>query len=134
MITGAFCLSYKEEILRGIHSDADTYKLALFRAATVTLDKTTSTYGVTGELVATGYTAGGLVLVGFNIVFSGDSAGLVFTSPQWTPVSFSAEGALIYNATKASRAVCVLDFGGTITSTNDVFGVTLPSTGILTVS
>jgi len=53
---------------------------------------------------------------------------LTFTSPvQWTSATISAAGAIIYNSSKSNKVVCVLSFGGTITSTNGTFQVSLPA-------
>lgn len=126
-ITAAVCNSYKQEILQGTHSSADTYKIALYTSA-ATLNKTTTVYSATNEVVGTGYTAGGATLAGLNITLSGDTAVLDFTTdPSWPTASITARGALIYNSSKGNKAVAAFDFGSDITSTNGTFTVQLPA-------
>ena len=125
-ITAAVCNSYKQEILQGVHSSADTYKIALFTSA-ATLGAATAAYAAAGEVSGTGYTAGGATLSGFTVGGSGTTAWLDFTTdPSWADATITARGALIYNSTKSNKAVAVLDFGADITSTNGTFTVTLP--------
>lgn len=126
-LTAAVCNSYKQEILQGIHLAADTYKIAVFRSATATLDKTTTAYGTTGETTGTGYTAGGIALSGFSVSLSGDTAQLTFSAAVWPSSSFAGEGALIYNSSRSNKAVAVLSFGGTVQDTNGTFTITIPA-------
>ena len=82
----------------------------------------------TNEASGTGYTAGGQALSGFNITLDSDTAILDFTSdPAWSSATITARGALIYNSSKSNKAVCVLDFGSDIASTNGTFTVQLPA-------
>lgn len=129
-ITQALCNSYKQEVLQGVHLAADVYKIALY-TSTATLDKTTTVYAATNEVAnGNGYATGGLTMAGFTTGLSGDTAYIDFTTdPQWTAASITARGALIYNSTRANKAVAVLDFGADITSTNDNFTITLPAAG-----
>jgi hypothetical protein len=126
MITQAICKSFKNELVTGVHVfGTDVFKLALFLAA-ATLNKDTAAYASTNEMVAAGYSAGGIVLANISVAFNGDELRITWDDPIWTPVSFLAAGALIYNASKGNKAVAVLDFGGNITSTLDDFTVDLP--------
>jgi hypothetical protein len=128
-ITQAFCNSFKEELLAMTpHTASDDYKIALFSSA-ATLNKNTTLYNAANEVPDSGtYVAGGQSLVGFTAGLDGDTAYIDWTSdPQWTAATIAAAGALIYNATRGNRALCVLDFGGVITSTNGTFDVTLPA-------
>ena len=125
-IVHGICDSYKQEILRGIHTDTDTYMIALYDA-TATLDNTTTVYTTVGEVTGTGYTAGGQALTGFSVTLSGSTAILDFTTdPVWPSATITARGALIYNASKGNRAVMVIDFGADQTSTNGNFTVQFP--------
>jgi hypothetical protein len=66
--------------------------------------------------------------VGFTVTLDGTTAVLDWTTdPLWNPATISSRGALIYNSTRANRAVAVLDFGSTITSTAGPFAVTFPA-------
>lgn len=126
-ITAALCNSYKQEVLSGTHSSADTYKIALYTSAAA-LSKATAAYTATGEVSGTGYTAGGATLTGFAASLDTDTAILDFTTdPTWPSSTITARGALIYNSTKSNKAVAVLDFGSDITSTAGTFTVTFPA-------
>lgn len=127
-ITAAICNSFKQELLAMTpHTAADVYKIALFTSA-ATLSKATTAYATTNEVAGAGYTAGGQNLSGFTVTLDTDSAILDWTTdPQWANSTITARGALIYNSTRANRAVAVLDFGADITSTAAAFTVTLPA-------
>lgn len=127
-ITTAICNSYKQEILEGVHSNADTYKLALFTSA-ATLGATTTAYATTNEASGTGYTAGGATLTGLSTGLASGTAYLTFSDPSWASSTITARGCLIYNASKGNKAVAVFDFGADVTSTNGTFTVDLPAAG-----
>jgi hypothetical protein len=127
-ITTAICNSYKQEILEGVHSNADTYKLALFTSA-ATLGATTTAYSTTNEVSGTGYTAGGATLTGLSTGLASGTAYLTFSDPSWASSTITARGCLIYNASKGNKAVAVFDFGADVTSTNGTFTVDLPAAG-----
>ena len=125
-IVQAVCNSFKQEILQGTHTSTDVYKIALYDN-TATLDATTTAYTTVGEVVGTGYTAGGQTLQGFNVTLSGGTAILDWTTdPSWTNATITARGALIYNSSKSNAAVAVLDFGADKSSTNGTFTVQFP--------
>jgi hypothetical protein len=140
-ITTAIANSYKAEVLSGTHASGDVYKIALIKAghagtygAAVTNAgtpgsgaPTTANLG-TDEVTGTGYTSGGATLAGFSVTGT-TTARLDFTTPTWPTSTISATGAIIYNSSKANRVVACLDFGGTITSTNGTFTVTMPAVG-----
>lgn len=118
-------------MLQGIHDlDTDVLKMALYTGS-ADLYPTTTAYTATDEVVASGYTAGGVVLTGVTI-----STGTASTiQPAVVYVSFNnpvfnaaltARGALIYNSSKADRSIAILDFGGDKTSTS-TFTVQLPA-------
>lgn len=127
-ITTAICNSYKQEILEGVHSNADTYKLALFTSA-ATLGASTTAYSTTNEASGTGYTAGGATLTGLATGLASGTAYLTFSDPSWASSTITARGCLIYNASKGNKAVAVFDFGADVTSTNGTFTVDLPAAG-----
>lgn len=103
------------------------FKIALYTNA-ATLDATTTAYTATGEVVASGYTAGGLTLVISQVPTvgaSGTTAYWSFNNAVWT-TAVTARGALIYLANGTTNpAVCVLDFGADKTSAN-TFTVQFP--------
>ncbi len=124
----ALCNSFKQELLQGIHLAADTYMIALYDN-TASLTKATTAYTAVGEVGASGtYAAGGSVLAGFGTALDGDTAYIDWTvDPSWTAATITARGALIYNATRANKAVAVIDFGSDKTSTAGTFTVQLPA-------
>ena len=104
---------------------ADVYKLALYTNA-ATLNAETAVYTTEGEVVASGYPAGGPVItptkgIG-NTSTSGGTAFVSFSNVS-LPATFTARGALIYKV--GGPAVCVLDFGSDKTSVTN-FQVTFP--------
>lgn len=138
-ITSALCTSYKLELLSGVHLAADVYKIALFTSA-ASLDATTTAYAATNEVAnGNGYTTGGATLATFAASSSGTTAWLDWTvDPSWASATFTARGALIYNSTRANKAVAVLDFGADKTATNGTFTVVLPvadaTTGLIRIA
>ena len=125
-MTQAIPTSFKAEILQGIHDSADTYKIALYTSAS-TLGASTTAYTATNEISGTGYTAGGQALSGFSVTTSGTTAILDFTTdPSWENATITARGALIYNASKANKAVMVLDFGSDKSNSEGTFTIRLP--------
>ena len=118
--------SFKQDILLGVHDlDTDTLKMALF-LATADLGADTTIYTTTGETSGTGYTPGGNILTGVTVLTSGTTAYVDFADPVWNPASFTARGALIYNASKGNKAIAVLDFGADKTATTS-FTVQMPA-------
>jgi hypothetical protein len=127
-IVQSICSSFKLELLQGVHnftpSTGDTFKFALYTSA-ASLSALTTSYSSSNEVAAAGYSAGGVVLSQTAPVVIGTTALCSFNN-----VSISAEivarGALIYNSSKANRAVAVLDFGGDRRSSGGVFAVQFP--------
>ena len=106
-ITTAMPLSFKAELLGGIHDmDTDVFKIALYTSA-ATLGASTTAYSATNETTGTGYTAGGNTLTGAAISSSGTTAWATFNNSTWSVATLTARGALIYNSSKANRAVAV---------------------------
>ena len=125
-MTQAIPTSFKAEILQGIHDSADTYKIALYTSA-ATLGAPTTAYTTTNEVSGVGYTSGGQTLSGFSVTTSGTTAILDFTTdPSWENATITARGALIYNASKANKAVMVLDFGSDKSNSEGTFTIRLP--------
>ena len=132
-ITTAMCTSFKSELLGGTHDlDTHTLKIALIKASpTGTYNAATTNYSnVTGnsdEASGTGYTAGGQNLDGATISVSGTTAIVDFTDEVFTSATISADGCIIYNSSASNKAICVIDFGGTKTSTNGDFTIQFPA-------
>ena len=126
-ITQAVASSFKQQILLGEHDlDTDVIKLALYTSA-ATLSAATTAYSTSGEVVGAGYTAGGNTLAGATVSLSGTTAFVDFTDTTWTTATITARGALIYNSSKANKAIAVLDFGADKTSTAGDFTVQFPT-------
>lgn len=136
-VTAALCNSYKQELFSGTHTNTDTYKIALYTAASATLNASTTAYSATGEVSGTGYTAGGATLSGFATSIDTGVAILDFTDPSWSNATITADSALIYNSSKSNKAVAVLSFTST-TSTNGTFTIIFPApaaaTGLIRIS
>ena len=91
-----------------------------------TLNADTAGYTSSGEVVASGYTAGGNVLVVTVNPTPGTTAFFSFANAVWTS-ALTARGALIYkNDGVTNPAICVLDFGADKTSTT-TFTVQFPT-------
>lgn len=104
----------------------DTFYIALYTNL-ATLDEDTTAYTTNGEVVASGYVAGGAQLTISQVPTTGTSgsvAYLSFSNVSWS-AALTARGALIYKP-GANGAVCVLDFGSDKTSTT-TFQVQFPS-------
>jgi len=124
-LTQGMCSSFKQESWLGIHDlDTDTLKIALYTAS-ATLSPATTVYAATDEVAGIGYIPGGVVLSNVQVLLSGTTAYVTFDNPTWTSVSFTARGALIYNSSKADRAIAVLDFGSDKTASG-TFTIQLP--------
>jgi hypothetical protein len=105
------CSSFKQESWLAIHDlDTDVLKMALYTSA-ASLGADTTVYTPTGEVSGTNYLVSGQVLTNVQVLLSGTTAYVTFDNPVWAGVSFTARGALIYNASKSNRAIAVLDFG-----------------------
>jgi hypothetical protein len=143
----AICTSFKVEALKGIHAlgttvarggtTADTLKAALF-LKTASQGAATTTYGTTGEMTGTGYTAGGVTVTNGNAPNS--SGTTAFWTPsasfQWTGFTSSGtfDAVLIYNSTQGDKAIGVFTFGDQ-SVTSGTFTLTMPtndsSTGLI---
>jgi len=126
-ITQAMCTSFKTEIMGGVHDiDTDAIKIALYTSA-ATLDAATTAYTGLNEVTGTGYVAGGNSLTGAVISAVGTTAIVTFNTSTWTGATFVTRGALIYNSSKANRAIAVLDFGGDQSVSSGDFAVIFPA-------
>jgi hypothetical protein len=149
--TTTLCSSFKEELLNGSHNfngfTPDTFRIALISSDAInSYGSSFINYG-TGSGTPTlhnlgtdevegnnGYTTGGLVLTSVTVSLESNIAYVDWTTnPSWGPAAtISSTGAIIYNTTQSGKAVAVFDFGGTITSVNGTFTITLPAPGITT--
>jgi hypothetical protein len=114
--------TFKLGLLNGDYDlTSGSFKIALFDGtASIGPDTTAYTGGMTGEVVASGYTAGGQALTVTQVPTIGNQTGnatvyLSFSNVTWN-ASLTARGALIYQTGGGNPTVCVLDFGGDKTS------------------
>lgn len=132
-ITTAMCTSFKSELLGGTHDlDTDSLKLALIKESPAgTYGAATTNYSdVTGnsdEASGTNYTAGGQVLNSATISTSGTTAIIDFADEVFSNVTLSADGCIIYNASQGNKAICVIDFGGTISASAGDLTIEFPA-------
>lgn len=128
-----FCTSFKKELGQAVHNmdtAGDVFKIALY-TDTAGIDLNTTVYTATGEVSGAGYVAGGATLTNQAASTGTSSSGVQTAFFGWesvtlSSVSLSCRGALIYNSSKANRAVAVLDFGITITKAAADLVVTMP--------
>ena len=107
---------------------AGSFKIALYTGA-ASVGPDTTAYTTDGEVVATGYTAGGEALTITQVPTIGNQTGIAtvymsFANVTWTS-ALTARGALIYDSNTLA-SVCVLDFGADKTSTT-TFTVQFPA-------
>jgi hypothetical protein len=119
--------SFKYQLFQGVHNFlTNSFYMALY-TANASLNQSTTAYTTTGEVVGTGYTAGGKLLTGVTVNY--DTANSVayvnFNNVVWTPASFTTRCALIYNTSASNTSVAVIDFGSDKSCTN-TFTVTMP--------
>tara|TARA_B100001123_G_C15114257_1_gene948708 strand:- start:308 stop:781 length:474 start_codon:yes stop_codon:yes gene_type:complete len=148
-VTTAVCNSFKTELLKGYHDlhGSSTIKIALIKdSPSGTYNKTTTNYtSVTGnsdEVSASGtnYSTGGYVLTNVAVSIASDTALVDFDDVVISSASFSADGAIIYESeargetgsTETGKAIAVISFGSTQTSTNGTFTISIPSAGAST--
>ena len=122
--------SFKAELYEGIHAlTTDVIKIALY-TANANLNADTTAYSSSNEVSATSgaapYSPGGAILTPVTVSSSlSDATAYVgFPNVAWTG-TITARCALIYNSSKANRAIAVLDFGSDKTQTN--FTITMPA-------
>lgn len=111
MITAGLVTSFKGELLDGVHDlMVDTIKIALYDSS-ANLGPSTLVYSSANEVSSPGYLVGGQTLLNPMVAFGNGTGYAGFDDPIWYATTFSVRGALIYNASKANRAIGVLNFG-----------------------
>lgn len=132
-ITTAMCNSFKQELLGGVHDlDTDVLKIALIKESpSGTFGAATTNYSdVTGssdEASGTNYSAGGQNLDGATISLDSATAIVDFTDEVFTNVTVATDGCIIYNSSQGDKAVCVIDFGGTVSATAGDLTIQFPT-------
>jgi hypothetical protein len=103
-------------LMNGVYNfTSGSFKMALYTGS-ATLGPDTSVYTSLNEVVATGYTAGGIALPVSVVPISANNITYIsFSNVTWYG-SITARGALIYQDGGTNPTVCVLDFGSDKTS------------------
>ena len=137
-ITTAMCTTFKQELLGGLHDlDTDSIKLALIKPSNSgTYGAATTNYSnvtdASDEASGTNYSAGGQALGSPSITVSGTTAMVDFADEVFANVSTSADGCIIYNTANSNSAICVIDFGGTVTAVAGDLTIEFPAVGAST--
>lgn len=127
-ITQTLPTSFKVQLLNAQQNfTSNTFKMALYTSS-ASLDATTTVYTTSNEVSGTGYTAGGNTLaVSVAPTSSGTVAYISFSDTSWFTSTFTARGALIYNASQSNAAVAIFDFGSDKSVVGGTFTVTFPA-------
>lgn len=124
------CNSFKVELFRAIHDfnqgTGDTFKIALYTSL-ANINENTTTYTPTNEAFGSGYTAGGVTLVSVTPTLVGNTAVVDFNDVTISTATVSYRKALLYNSTKANRAVAVFDFGADRVISGGSLIITMPT-------
>ncbi len=128
--TQNLCRSYLLELHQAIHNwQTDQFKLALYTSAAQLDPNVITAYDPTHESAGTGYVAGGYnltILPGYPKLVDGRPLVLIsFQDIAVNPAFFATSYGLIYNSSKANRAVGVIDWGTGYFATID-FGIQWP--------
>jgi len=126
-IQAGVCDSYLKELFSGVHTNTDVYKIALYTSSAIINSTTTTTYTVDNEVSGAGYTTGGVILSGFSTTIDNGVSILSFNNVSWENSTITARGAIIYNVSKSSKAVAVLDFLTDISTAGTDFIIEFPS-------
>ena len=129
------CTSFKVELMKAVHNfttgTGNTFKLALYNNS-ASFTAATTAYTATNEVAASGsYAAGGGTLTNVTPTSSSTTAFTDFADLSFTSATITAYGAMIYNDTAAGNpSVCILDFGGAMTSSSGTFTIVFPAADI----
>ena len=122
--------SFKQELFLATHNfnttSGNTFKLALYTTVSGFSTGTTN-YITTNEASGTGYSAGGTTLVNSTVTVAQNISFVSFNYATFSTATLTASCCLIYNSTQSNKAVVVLDFGGSKTSTNGDFTIQFPT-------
>jgi hypothetical protein len=104
-------------LMNGVYNfTTDSFKIALYTGS-ASLGPTTAIYTSANEVVATGYSAGGIALPVSAVPTSANNTTFIsFSNVTWN-AALTASAALIYKSGGINPTVCVLDFGAAKTST-----------------
>jgi len=124
--TYGMTLACKLDLATGVHQPGDAYMVALYSNGAV-LNSSIEEYTKEGEVIGKGYIKGGKPLKGYGSRIEGTRAEVYWDSlVRWANATIRARHALIYNASKGSRALTILDLGEEAASTNGDWDLLLP--------
>lgn len=126
MVTPGICTQAKLAWLRSMAED-DIW-IALY-GKDANLSPDTACYTPDGEVEGMGYERCGQRLTGIAFGIDGSRAWMDWDDPRWQMSTIKAAYAMIYNRSKNDLALCVLSFGGVISSTNGPWSLELPPPG-----
>ena len=106
----------------------NTFKLALYDNS-ASFTAATTAYTVTNEVANSGtYAAGGGALTNVTPTSTSTTAFTDFADLSFTSATITAFGAMIYNDSAAGDpSVCILDFGGSKSSSAGTFTIIFPT-------
>ena len=125
MIIHGIALEAKKALITGVHQPGDDYRIALYTAA-AKIGPTSKAYTTDGEIKGIGYTAGGVTLKGHRTGIIGKNAFITFDDVILKSATFSAAGAMIFNASKGNAALIVLNIGTEKHVYNSTFELKFP--------
>jgi hypothetical protein len=126
------CTSFKVELMKAVHNfttgTGNTFKLALYDNS-ASFTAATTAYTATNEVTASGsYSAGGGALTNVTPTSTSTTAFTDFADLSFTSATITAYGAMIYNDSAAGDpSVCILDFGGSKSSSAGTFTIIFPT-------
>lgn len=121
MIESGVSRAYKLDILRGEHTEKDSYYMALY-TSDADIGPQTERYTAKGEVRGTGYQAGGKSIE-LKVEPFAYGAAVVVGEQLWDFATITAQGAMIYNASKGNKVVAVMAFENEVSSVNGKFTV-----------
>ena len=126
------CTSFKVELMKAVHNfttgTGNTFKLAMYDNS-ASFTAATTAYTATNEVAASGsYSAGGGALTNVTPTSTSTTAFTDFADLSFTSATITAFGAMIYNDSAAGDpSVCILDFGGSKSSSAGTFTIIFPT-------
>ena len=135
-ITSGINIIFKKDVMLEQHNlPSDTIKIALVSSSGSASNGGPNTLAsISGEVSGTsdgsgnsGYVTGGTTVSNVTVSNVSSSGVVDFDDVQWTSVTFTARGAVMYNATNSNKVIAVYDFGGDKAVTNGTFQLTIPS-------
>lgn len=115
--SGGVCSSFVYELLTGVHDlSTDTIRCALYAYdsdfnPTNLFSAATTAYTTSNEVSGGGYSSGGVAVGSVTLAPVGNGWGVTLPDITFPSVTVSATQALIYNASKDSRAIAWMRFG-----------------------